>query len=73
MYRPSEGTTYASPSIRYLDGAMKWNYLLGACFLLIVFSVAAKSSVLAVAGGIALMTVIKIGGVQLVERMRRKR
>lgn len=52
---------------------MKWNYLLGASFLLVVFSVAAKSPVLAVAGGIALMTGIKLGGVQLVERMRRKR
>jgi hypothetical protein len=47
---------------------MKWNYLLGACVLLLVYSVVAHSPVMAMLGGVALLSTVKVGSVQLVRR-----
>ena len=52
---------------------MKWNYILGACVLVLVYSVFTGSPIPALFGGIALVTTVKLGSRQLLRlRLERK-
>ena len=52
---------------------MKWNYILGACVLVLVYAVFARAPVPAMLGGIALVTIVKLGSRQLVRRFAGKK
>jgi len=48
---------------------MKWNYILGASVLVLVYSVFTGSPIPALFGGIALVTAVKLGSRQLLRRL----
>jgi hypothetical protein len=47
---------------------MRWNYVLGASVLLMVYAVFAHSPIPAVLGGIGLVTIVKLASIQLLRR-----
>ncbi|HLQ78168.1 MAG TPA: hypothetical protein VK210_12480 [Terriglobia bacterium] len=51
---------------------MMWNCLLAACLIILVISVFNGYSIPAVFSGIALAALIKIAGIKIVARMKRK-
>jgi hypothetical protein len=52
---------------------MMWNCLLAGCLAILVFSVFNDYAVPAVASGIALAALIRVGGVKIVDRMKADR
>jgi len=52
---------------------MKWNYILGASVLVLVYSVFTGSPIPALFGGIALVTAVKLGSRQLLRRLVSKK
>ena len=52
---------------------MKWNCVLGACVLVLVYSVFAHSPIPAMLGGIALVTTVKIASIELLRRLDSKK
>jgi hypothetical protein len=52
---------------------MKWNYILGACVLVLVYSVYTGSALPALFGAIALVTAVKLGSRQLLRRLVSKK
>ena len=47
---------------------MRWNYVLGASVLLMVYAVFAHSPIPAMLGGIGLVTTVKLAGIEVLRR-----